>query len=630
VTTDAAPPDAPPRPNRRRDRRARPGLVGPLFKWELVRLARRGQDARARFILAVSLLFTLTVFTFAWFPHADPSDLLFGTTAQVLPLAESARFGEWFALTFLLAQLAVLALLTPAYAAGGIAEEKEKQTFVFLLVSDLTSREILFGKFLGRLAFLLGVMLAGLPILALTQFFGGMSLKFLLMSYLLTAATVTMLAAVSAASACATDTHRGALFRAYGLTALVMLVGGGLHPMLSPLAVIPLLGEIEADSPGWFVILGLGYAGVELLIAAGSVWLGVRWVRQMRAKVLGPGGQPPRDPWRFREGPGVYTPRTRAIDPDRVKRLPPEPIILNGSADAVVLGAEHEVERNGEPVHAAAALPTARLVKVAPPVPRRRRPQRQVLPEEIANRPRVSDRDPFQWKEQYITGTKRTADDDSIRGVLIAVGIGVGVTVVFFALIAFMALALSGFSRNGMVAAGGLMLTAGVGALFLYLLTVGSAASGSVVKERQRQTLESLLALPVDRRAILVPKWRVSMARGWWWGIPGQVVLSLAFLVSGAPAAALPAVGFAAAAIPFTASLGLWLSIRCRTLTRAVLWLLLVIAGLLLVPVAGWKLATADWHLFTAAALALSAAAVAGGAWLFWQLAVREFEREGR
>jgi hypothetical protein len=410
-----------------------------------------------------------------------------------------------------------------------------------------------------------------------------------------------------------------------------MLVGGGLHPMLSPLAVIPLLGEIEPDAPVWFTILGLVYAGVELLIAAGSVWLGVRWVRQMRAKVLGPGGRPPRDPRRHREGPGLYTPRTRAIDPDRVKQRPPEPIILDGAADAVLLGAEHEVERNGEAIPSAAALPTARLVKVAPPArPRRRRPQRQPLPEDVANRPRVSDRNPFRWKEQYITGTKRTADDDSIRGVLIAVGVGVGVTVAFFALIAVMALALSGFSRNGMEAAGWLMLVAGVGAMSLYLLTVGSATAGSVVKERQRQTLESLLTIPVDRRAILLPKWQVSITRGWWWGIPGQVVLSLAFLVSGAPAAALPVVGFAAAAIPFTASLGLWLSIRCRTLTRAVLWLLLAIAGLLLVPVVGWKLAAEGWHLYTTAAMALTAAAVAGGAWLFWQLAVLAFEREGR
>jgi hypothetical protein len=295
-----------------------------------------------------------------------------------------------------------------------------------------------------------------------------------------------------------------------------------------------------------------------------------------------------------------------------------------------VLGAEHEVERNGEPVRVAAALPTARTVKAAPPRPRRRRPYRPPLPEDIANRPRVFGGDPFLWKERYTTGTKQTADDDSIRGVLIAVGIGVGVTVAFFALIALLALAVSGFSRNGTDAAGWLMVTAGVGAMLLYLLTVGSATAGSVVKERQRQTLESLLAIPVDRRAILWPKWQVSITRGWWWGLPGLAVLPLAFLVSGAPASALPAAGFAAAAVPFTASLGLWLSVRCRTMTRAVLWLLLAIGGLVLVPVVGWRFASEEWHLETTAVLTLAAALVAGSAWLVWALAVREFEREGR
>jgi ABC-type transport system involved in multi-copper enzyme maturation permease subunit len=245
VSTTAAP--APPA-RRTRDKRPRAGLIGPLFRWELVRLARRGQDARARFILAVALLFVLTVFTFAWFPNLTPSELFVGTS-QVLPLAESARFGEQFALAFILAQLGVLVLLTPAYAAGGISEEKEKKTFVFLLVSDLTSREILLGKFLGRLAFVLGVMLAGLPVLAITQVYGGVSLKFLLVGYLITATTVTMLAAVSAAAACATDTFRGALFRGYGLAALHVLVGCGLHPILSPFGIIALLFGIEANAP---------------------------------------------------------------------------------------------------------------------------------------------------------------------------------------------------------------------------------------------------------------------------------------------------------------------------------------------------------------------------------------------
>ena len=53
----------------------RPGWVGPLFAWELVRLARRGQDARARTILAASLFLTLAVFTVVWFPTAGLNDL---------------------------------------------------------------------------------------------------------------------------------------------------------------------------------------------------------------------------------------------------------------------------------------------------------------------------------------------------------------------------------------------------------------------------------------------------------------------------------------------------------------------------------------------------------------------------
>ncbi len=620
MSTTTAPAAGPPA-RRIRDKRPRAGLVGPLFRWELVRLARRGQDHRARFILAVALLFVLTAFTFAWFPHANPSELFLGTS-QVLSLEASARFGEQFALAFVLAQLGVLVLLTPAYAAGGIAEEKEKKTFVFLLVSDLTSREILLGKFLGRLAFVLGVMLAGLPVLAITQVYGGVSLKFLLVGYLITATTVTMLAAVSVAAACATDTFRGALFRGYGLAALHVLVGCGLHPILSPFGIIALLFGIEANAPETFWCIGLGYAGAQLAIAVGTVLLGVRWVRQMRSKALGRDGRPPRDPRRWREGPGIYKPRTRAVDPDRLP--PPEPIILDG--------ATHEAPANGQP---AAPLPTAKLVKVAsvvgPAPPRPRRPRRPPpVPEDIAKRPRVWGRDPFLWKEKFTTGTKRTADDDSIRGVLIAVGVGVGVTVAFFLFISVMAVLLSGFSRGGMEAAERLLMTGGSGGFFTYLLVVGAAAAGSVVRERQRQTLESLLAIPVDRRAILWPKWLVSATKAWWWGVPGTVSLPVAFLVSDVPAAAVPAAAYVAAAVPFTASLGLWLSVRCRTVTRAVLWLLPALGGLVLLPVVVWAASDAPDMVPATAAMALAAAGVGAGAWLFWRLAVAAFENEGQ
>lgn len=584
------------------------GWVGPLFKWELVRLARRGQDARARFILAVALLFVLTAFTLIWFPHTDPSELFFGTS-QTVTLNDSAKFADSFALTFILAQLAVLVLLAPAYAAGAISEEKEKKTFTFLLVSDLTNREIVFGKFLGRVAFLLGVMLAGLPVLALTQLYGGVSLKFLLMGYFLTATTVTGLAAVSAAAAAAADTFRGALFRAYGLTALHVLIGCGLHPILSPFGIISLLFSIEADSMAGFLVIGLGYGAAQLAVAGFSVWLAVRWVRQSRAV-----------PMRARRDP---RPRTRLVPRqqrwDDVIILDEVALVPADAGPAPVALAVPAVERNGRP---------------EPERPRRLDPPRTrrvgTAVRTGVDRPRVFADDPFYWKERYTLGTKRTADDDSIRGVLIAVGVMVGVIVGFFALIGLLALIVSGFSRNGTDTAASMMMTAGAGGLFVYLLTVGASAGGSVVRERQRQTLETLLSLPVDRRAILWPKWRVSATRGWWWGGPALLVVPFGLMLSDVPTAAVPGVAFVLAAVPFTVSLALWLSVRCKTVTRAVLWTLPAVGVLSFIPVIAWRLGRPEWEVFAAVGIGVAAVLVAAAAVVFWVLALTAFEREGR
>jgi ABC-type transport system involved in multi-copper enzyme maturation permease subunit len=607
----APPPPSKPRPKAvPRKKPPRAGIVGPLFRWELVRLARRGQDARARFILAASLFAILTAFTLIWF-HNIPPDELFVGTAQEMSLNESAKFADRFATTFLLAQICVLALLTPAYAAGGISEEKEKQTFVFLLASDLTSREILLGKFLGRLVFLLGVMFAGLPILALTQLYGGVSLKFLLVGYLITAGMVTMHAAISVASAAATDTYRGALFRGYGFAALHVIIGGVL-PFLSPLFFIALiLSPIEPDNPTAFWVLGLGYTAVELVIAFVAVLLGVRWVRLGRARLT----RPPREP--FDDRPR-YRPKTRAVhQPDDVV------LLSNSDVDAAADGA-------AVPTAALAPRPKAAPV-IEPPRPRpRRRPPPPPLPDYIQNRPRVWADDPFAWKETYVAGVKRTGDDDNIRGILIAVGVAVALIAAFVIVIGALTALLSGFSGTGASAAEGMLMTVGVAALFVYLLLVGSTAAGSVIRERQRLTLESLLAIPVDRRRILWPKWTTSVTKAWWCGF-GAVALPLAFLTTAdLMVAVLPTVLLVAAAVPFTASLGLWLSTRCRTLTRAVLWLLSVNGLVVLIPVAARSTFGAREGLLVGVFVGVAGVATALGAWLFWQLALRAFEQEGR
>ena len=228
------------------------------------------------------------------FRTTDLRDLFFGTQ-QVLDIQESARFAEQFALSLLLAQMAVMVLITPAYAAGAVAEEKERKTFANLLTTELSNREIVLGKFLGRVVFLLGVMLAGLPVLALTGLVGGIDPLFLVLSYALTATTVVLIAAAAVAAAVYAGTFRGAMFRAYGLTALYVLFGCGIYPLLSPFAVLVMFYAARADMGGTQFVLGGLYVAAQLGIAAGALGLAVRRVRPVRPlRPLRP-LRPPRD-----------------------------------------------------------------------------------------------------------------------------------------------------------------------------------------------------------------------------------------------------------------------------------------------------------------------------------------------
>ena len=86
---------------------------------------------------------------------------------------DTAVLAQTFFITFMLVQLAIVMLLTPAYVAGAIAEEKDRKTLEFMLATDLRNREIVLSKLLSRLANMTLLLLTGLPILSMLQFIGG-------------------------------------------------------------------------------------------------------------------------------------------------------------------------------------------------------------------------------------------------------------------------------------------------------------------------------------------------------------------------------------------------------------------------------------------------------------------------
>lgn len=78
-------------------------------------------------------------------------------------------------------QFALIILVAPALTAGSIAGERERQTLDLLLCTRVSSLSIVLGKLLSSVCFLGLMVVASLPPLVLTLFFGGITLSELLL-----------------------------------------------------------------------------------------------------------------------------------------------------------------------------------------------------------------------------------------------------------------------------------------------------------------------------------------------------------------------------------------------------------------------------------------------------------------
>lgn len=168
-------------------------VVGPLFRHELVRIARRQRVTLWRCTYALCLV-GIAAITFAVATQGFTTGISVGRTA---------RISEGLFIGLLLLQFLMGAALIPQWTADAVAGEKEKQTLPFLLVTDLTSREVVLGKLAARLSQVLMFLLAGLPLFAALQLYGGADLSFILCvsaalaATLLSASGAAILASVS-------------------------------------------------------------------------------------------------------------------------------------------------------------------------------------------------------------------------------------------------------------------------------------------------------------------------------------------------------------------------------------------------------------------------------------------------
>jgi len=501
-------------------------LFGPVLFYDMVRSARRGRFVIVRCAYAGLLLFFLCC---AWF-NMRPSGL--GNDRH-----EAARLAEAFFETFMAVQILAVGVLTPAYVAGAIAEEKDRKTLEFLLATDLRNREIVLSKLLARLANLTLFVLTGLPILSMIQFLGGVDPNLVLAGCAVTALTMAGLGALSILNSTYFKKPRDAIALTY--------LG-----MVAYLTTSFLLLLWQASSPGamstavWFGFSPLTLGDLVNAFNAGNLLL-----------VLGKLGD-------------AGARGTLATD---------VPALLWQYAWF------HGTVAVGLTVWSVARL---RAVALKQAQGEKRRGLRALR---LWKRPPVSS-PPMVWKEVFVEGGVRFNWLGWIVLALLLVATLLPGFLIVAAHLDELWGVLAGVKFQGSGPLGDVMNAyvriAGTLVACLTLLGVAVRASSSLSGERDRQTLDALLTSPLDSDAILFAKWLGAILSVRWAWLWLGVIWGLGLITGGLHLIALPLLAgawFVFAA--FLATLGLWWSVAARTTLRATVGTLIATA---LVAVGHW------------------------------------------
>ena len=120
-------------------------------------------------------------------------------------------------------QMALVLFITPSLTAGAISNEREKQTLNILLTTTQSSTQIVVGKLLSSVAFLVLMLVAGLPLYSLVFLFGGVSPSQLVSIFLFYLVTVIAIGSIGVMFSTITKKTIVAMIATYGS---IIFLGG--------------------------------------------------------------------------------------------------------------------------------------------------------------------------------------------------------------------------------------------------------------------------------------------------------------------------------------------------------------------------------------------------------------------
>lgn len=209
-------------------------MLGPIFQREVLTVPRRSRHYGVR-SLYISVLLILGVT--AW-------QAAFGWGRQS-SLGDIAFFGTLLFQLFSFLQLALVVFFSALFAASAITQEKDRGTFILLLITDLHNHEIVLGKLFGSLLQIGTLLVCALPVLVFTVLLGGVSLGQVLLAFLVLVSS----ALVAGSLGCLLALWREKTFQTLAFTVLFLVLYVCVVEAL-PLAV-PAIGVSADIVEGW-------------------------------------------------------------------------------------------------------------------------------------------------------------------------------------------------------------------------------------------------------------------------------------------------------------------------------------------------------------------------------------------
>jgi ABC-2 type transport system permease protein len=218
--------------------------VNPVLRRELVERMRGGRTA---VVVSAYLVLLSAALYLVYSVSRDARTNPWESAASQVAGAGRGIF-EWLVFFMLLLVL----FLVPGVTSGAIAGERERQTLVPLQITLLRPTSILLGKIAASTAFLLLLLVATLPLLAVSYLIGGVTIGQVVTAVAMVGAIGLLLAAVTAGISACVRRVQAATVLAYGVT-LILVAGTFLAYEVAGM-VDETRGTDAANPPSWILV----------------------------------------------------------------------------------------------------------------------------------------------------------------------------------------------------------------------------------------------------------------------------------------------------------------------------------------------------------------------------------------